>query len=302
MFDLFSDWGGPIGWAIILLVGYYGFGTRWGSRFALVALIAGATNTWLKWLIFEPRPYYVSDAVSVLQITPGLGMPSGHAQGVAAVWALLAVDIRRWWMTLGAVVVIVMTGLSRVYYGVHSANQVLLGWTLGLAVVGAVVAASPRVADRWRDLSTVDRWLFFVVVSVLVVAVTLVLAGFRVDQPVPADWAARFTAAIVRLGEMVEGVSEPLVLVDPSNAGLAGALIGVVGIAGFTEAVEVRKFWHVGANVLIGVAAISGFIMLVQWLAPEHALAFTALGVLFAWLCLWAPVRVVHTLDARVAG
>lgn len=85
-FDFFSTWGGPSGW---LLVGFSVFwlsGSRNGLRVGFALCIAGVTNTWLKWLIAAPRPFYIDSEMTALRASDGFGMPSGHAQGVVAVW------------------------------------------------------------------------------------------------------------------------------------------------------------------------------------------------------------------------
>jgi membrane-associated phospholipid phosphatase len=83
----------------------------------------------------------------------GLAFPSGHATLSAAVYGMGAVLISRatnrpavkvaaW---VGAVVIIVLVGVTRLYLGAHWLSDVLAGWALGALWLGAVL----RVSGRW---------------------------------------------------------------------------------------------------------------------------------------------------------
>lgn len=86
-------------------------------------------------LIARPRPH---PAMAVAQ-EDGFGFPSGHSAHSAAVYlmvALLAFGVlHRQWTRLAvlttALLVVVITGLSRIVLGVHAPSDVLAGWLLG---------------------------------------------------------------------------------------------------------------------------------------------------------------------------
>ena len=68
-----------------------------------------------------------------------LSYPSGHSSGIATLvtvglvlaWPVLAPRLRRWWVALG-VVLVVLVGLTRMWLGVHYLSDVLGGWALGV--------------------------------------------------------------------------------------------------------------------------------------------------------------------------
>ena len=80
-------------------------------------------------------------------VAPGASFPSGHALTAAAVALAVAVVVwprlrprRRWSITVGAVLVAALVGLSRMMLGVHFLSDVVGGWLGATALVAALVA------------------------------------------------------------------------------------------------------------------------------------------------------------------
>jgi membrane-associated phospholipid phosphatase len=101
----------------------------------------------LKYLIESPRPFMIDSSVIVYEKETGFGMPSAHAviSVVVLGWVWLR-HPRSWMLSIGAGVLILLIGLSRVYLGVHYPSQVIAGWVLGLLLL-------------WL-FSYIDRWYF----------------------------------------------------------------------------------------------------------------------------------------------
>jgi len=82
--------------------------------------------------------------------------PSGHSAEAAAVYgvlAILAVSImsrHRWLPVLGAVLIVLMVGVVRVYLGTHWPSDVLAGYALGGAWLGVVAAVTQCMWPRHR--------------------------------------------------------------------------------------------------------------------------------------------------------
>lgn len=79
--------------------------------------------------------------------------PSGHAMGsmtTACVVILLCWPTRaRWPVVIGAALMVVLVGLSRIYLGVHYPSDILAGWTAAMAWTFAVYALVFRDARPW---------------------------------------------------------------------------------------------------------------------------------------------------------
>ena len=135
-FLLVSQLGSEIFFVALLLIGYWAFNKRESIIFTYVLIIAVLSNYWLKYIIANNRPpssYWLPGAD-----TPNYSTPSGHSQNSATFFGWLTVRTKTWWMTLIAISMTFLIGLSRIYLGVHFLEDVLIGWGLGFFTVIAV--------------------------------------------------------------------------------------------------------------------------------------------------------------------
>ena len=117
---------------------------------AIVCIAAGVSDV-LKTVYSEERPYWAYPAIFAIRCTKGFGNPSGHSLLAAAVYGLFAYfsfkkdrKVLAWCLLVGIVVV----GVDRVYLGVHSYNQVFLGWGFGAVLVFAVLLLKVSKGQR----------------------------------------------------------------------------------------------------------------------------------------------------------
>ncbi len=204
LLDVASMLGGTPAWLLLIGLSFWWSGSRLGVRVALAVSASGVLNGLLKWLLVQPRPYFVSDRITPLEASDGFGMPSGHAQGAATAWGAVAwwsrAPARSWLWALGAVATF-LAGVARVYYGVHSVLQVVMGWAVGAAVVAAVALLWSPVARWWQNAGPLARVAMVVLPTVAALAAAFLLRqlleqGFQA----PVEWAARHQTASLRLG------------------------------------------------------------------------------------------------------
>jgi undecaprenyl-diphosphatase len=130
------------GWFSVLVVVAIGIVMWWriGRLEAIMILVGGLitlVNTALKLAINRPRPS--ADLVHVLSREQGSGFPSGHAFFAILILGLTAyfisVNIKnralRMLILAGLIALVLLTGTSRVYLGVHWPSDVIGGYLIG---------------------------------------------------------------------------------------------------------------------------------------------------------------------------
>jgi len=170
---------------------YWCFDQMVGFRVGLVMLMGNTFNTFFKFLFHSPRPYWISDSVYAYSHETSFGLPSGHAQIAASVWGWLAVEVKKRWFRIVAVILIFLIGVSRLYLGVHFLSDVLLGWVLGGLLVWAF-AAWHKPVGAW--VGKKSAWAQFGLVLASTAVILLLILGARwVVGPweMNSEWAAR---------------------------------------------------------------------------------------------------------------
>jgi membrane-associated phospholipid phosphatase len=170
---------------------YWCFDQMVGVRVGLVMLMGNTFNTFFKFLFHSPRPYWISDSVYAYSHETSFGLPSGHAQIAASVWGWLAVEVKKRWFRIVAVILIFLIGVSRLYLGVHFLSDVLLGWVLGGLLVWAF-AAWHKPVGAWVGKKSA-RAQFGLVLASRGVILLLILGARWVVGPweMNSEWAAR---------------------------------------------------------------------------------------------------------------
>ncbi len=119
-------------------------------------LLGGAIDTVVKVVVDRDRPS-LEDPVATAH---GQSFPSGHAMTSTVAYGVLVLSFlplvpkpRRRWFVGGAVLLVLLIGLSRLALGVHYISDVLGGFVLGLAWLAAATAAfSVWRVERGRDV------------------------------------------------------------------------------------------------------------------------------------------------------
>lgn len=161
---------------------YWCLDERLGLRLLLLATVGTLFGSLIKLGLHAPRPVWVVPGIRALDAIHTFGLPSGHAVGAMTGWGLVATHYRRRWVTVLAVALIFLIGLSRVALGVHYPAQVLAGWALGGILLGAFLGSERRGSGRLGGVGLLTT----VSLGALLLAVAI-RGGLR-DWNIPADW------------------------------------------------------------------------------------------------------------------
>lgn len=99
-------------------------------RLFVAAMGTSVLNSLIKLAFDAPRPTMIQSIVE----TTGTSFPSGHSAGAMALYGALALMTRSRsrLLVLACIGMILGTGLSRVWLGVHWPSDVFAGWAVGL--------------------------------------------------------------------------------------------------------------------------------------------------------------------------
>ena len=158
MFSFFSMFGEELMLILILGFVYWSYDKRLGRTVGLSAIMGLVWNTMVKNVALRRRPYFDHKGIKILRVVDpeadiydiaaqGYSFPSGHSTNAASVYGALAVNLRRRWVTVVAIVISLLTGVSRFVVGAHYPTDVMVGWLLGVVSVMIVRLLESRVKN-----------------------------------------------------------------------------------------------------------------------------------------------------------
>lgn len=158
----------------VLPVVYWCLDSRLGIRIAIILMFSISINGALKLAFHGPRPYWYSSDVSAFASETSFGVPSGHSQNSFAIWGMFAAWLKRWWAWLGALLIVFLVGVSRMYLGVHFPHDVLLGWLTGGILLWLVLRFWNPVASWLKKMSLAGQVLVAFLTSLVLLLVNIV--------------------------------------------------------------------------------------------------------------------------------
>jgi hypothetical protein len=173
---------------------YWAIDNRLGIRVLLVLITIDTLGSSFKLLFHQPRPYWVVGVKALAEET-SYGIPSTHASDSLAVWGYLVYRLKKTWLWILAVTLVVFISLSRLYLGVHFPHDVVFGWLLG-AVLLWIFAKSENLIATWIKQQRMEKTIgmSFVLSLVMILAGQLIQVWLS-GMPDPAEWSAFATQA-----------------------------------------------------------------------------------------------------------
>ena len=173
---------------------YWCVDRRIGLSLGYLSLSSAWLNSVVKFLFKIPRPTDPPVRVLVHETSPSF--PSGHAQGSVVNWAYLAYRLRKPFLWVIALLVLLTVPLSRIVLGAHYPQDVIGGLLIGLVVLVAFILAEPPLS-RWVAGRTPA---IQVLLAVGVPLVLILLHPSDVEGHYPASDAITPMASLIGFG------------------------------------------------------------------------------------------------------
>lgn len=129
---------------LILILGfiYWCYDKNLGKKVGLGVLLGLVWGPMIKNVVLRRRPYFDHEEIRLFRaVEPGADIydisaqgysfPSGHSANAVSMYGGLAAYGKKKWLTILAVLLPLLVGISRVAVGAHYPTDVLAGWALG---------------------------------------------------------------------------------------------------------------------------------------------------------------------------
>ncbi len=139
---------------VIALIVFWCVDKRRGYYLMAVGFMGTILNQMMKLTFRVPRPWVLDPNFTILEqareAAAGYSFPSGHTQFAVGTFGCLAATAQKKWQRVLFVALAMLVGFSRMYVGVHTPADVLVG---ALCAVALVLLMKPLIySDRERDM------------------------------------------------------------------------------------------------------------------------------------------------------
>lgn len=192
-------------------------------------------------MIFRiPRPWVKDPNFTIVESAregaTGYSFPSGHTQNVTANFGTLACQIKKRWFRITAVVIILLTALSRMYLGVHTPLDV------GVSLVAAsVLVVIFRFVGEW--VSKKESRMYIALGTLLLIAGAFLL--FILFYSFPADLDKENYDSALKAAYMIFGST-------------LGAIIGYTLDTKYVRFETYAVWWVQAIKFIVGTALVIG--------------------------------------------
>ena len=177
---LLTRFGEETAFLVAALIVFWCVDKKKGYYLMSVGFIGTMLNQFFKLLFAVPRPWVLDPEFTIVEkareAATGYSFPSGHSTSAVGTFGALAVITEKKWLRRLWIAIAVLVPVSRMYLGVHTPSDVLVGSGMALVLVGMLKPMTTLTKDRgMRDI----------IGLMLILAVGLTL--FVELYPFPAD-------------------------------------------------------------------------------------------------------------------
>lgn len=137
---LITKLGEETAFLVAALIIFWCVDKRKGYYVMTVGFIGTMANQVLKLMCRVPRPWVLDENFTILEqareAATGYSFPSGHSQSAVGTFGAIAHSTRNRWVKYAGIAICVLVPVSRMYVGVHTPSDVLVGAGMACLLVG----------------------------------------------------------------------------------------------------------------------------------------------------------------------
>ena len=281
---LITKLGEETAFLVIALIVFWCVDKRRGYFVMTVGFIGTIANQFLKLACRVPRPWVLDENFTILEqareAATGYSFPSGHSQSAVGTFGAIAATTQKRWVRWTCISVCILVPLSRMYIGVHTPADVLVG--AGMAAAMVLLLRRPVVEKGASAMKVIIPGMIIMAIGLLLytefwpfpedmdaynlesgvknaytmigcltgVAVVYVLERKFVDFTTEAVWWAQLLKVVLGLGIVLlvkEGLRTPLenIIGAPLPARAVRYFL-IVLVAGYVWPMSFRWFSKLG--------------------------------------------------------
>lgn len=162
----------------LALIFFWCIDKKKGYLIMAVGFIGTMANQFLKLIFRIPRPWVLDENFTILEeareAATGYSFPSGHTTNAVGTFGSIAASTEKRWVRVLTVTLAVLVGISRMYVGVHTPKDVLVGALTSVVLILLL-----------RNICLQDKGMKPLVAGMI--AMSLGLLAFVELYPFPAD-------------------------------------------------------------------------------------------------------------------
>lgn len=167
----------------LTLIVFWCIDKKRGFFLMAVGFLGTMANQFLKLLCRVPRPWVLDESFTILEVAraqaTGYSFPSGHSQTAVGTFSAIAVTSKKRLVKWICILIAVLVPVSRMYVGVHTPSDVLVGAGMALIFVG--ILQKPMMGEQVH-LQKAVFWGMIACASALVLFVRLYPFPVDVDE------------------------------------------------------------------------------------------------------------------------
>ena len=131
-----TELGGETAFLVVALILFWCADKRKAYYLMSVGFIGTVSNQFLKIACQVPRPWVKDPSFTIVEAARegagGYSFPSGHSQTAVGTFGAIAITARKKWIRQIAIAIMIIVPITRMYLGVHTLSDVLVGSGMAL--------------------------------------------------------------------------------------------------------------------------------------------------------------------------